>query len=126
MLIRMIQISLVSIIACSILPIDARTSNIQINSNQSQLIREAEEDQYNIRRVEFLGNAHIRDYILRRRVLLREGDLFTRKNLVQSIRNLSGLKIIKPVRLKDVELRLDKTEKIVDMTLLVRERRRAR
>ena len=125
MLARTVQISLVIIISCSILAIEARTSHIQINSNQSQLIREAEEDQYNVRRVEFLGNAHIRDAILRQRVLLKEDDLFTKNNLVQSLRNLSRLKIIKPVRLKDVELHLDKAEKAVDIGIRVRERRKA-
>src|SRR2546422_2642378 len=66
---------------------------------QSQLISEAEANEYAIRRVEFLGNATTRHNVLARRVFLVEGDIFTRKVLERSIRSLSKLKIIKPVQL---------------------------
>src|SRR5262245_28488473 len=91
-------------------------------AERDSLIREAAENQYEVRRVEFVGNDHIRDYVLRRRILLAEGDIFTLENLVKSLERMSRLnKIIHPVKLDDVIIRLDKTEKIIDMTICFQE-----
>jgi hypothetical protein len=96
-------------------------------TEQTALIREAETNQYTVRRVEFIGNRYTRDAVLRRRinVLLQEGELFTREKLIISLRNVSRLKVIYPVRLSDVEIRLDKSGKMIDVTICFRERRRA-
>ena len=62
--------------------------------------------------------------MLRRRITLQEGDVFTRQNLVRSLKNVSKLKrIIYPVKLSDVILSLDRPEKIVDLSICFRERR---
>lgn len=95
-------------------------------SEQDEIIREAERDQYVTRRVEFLGNAHTRDYTLRRKVAigLQEGELFTRWNVIRSLRNVSKLKkIIYPVSIKDVVLRIDRTNKLIDVNICFREKR---
>ena len=59
--------------------------------------------------------------------MLEEGDVFTRENLVQSLESVSKLKrIIYPVKLSDVIVRLDRAEKIIDMTICLKERRHHR
>jgi len=94
---------------------------------QEPLIREAVENQYWVRRVEFLGNEYTRDNVLRRRITLQEGDVFTRENLVNSLESVNKLKrIIYPVKLSDVIIRLNAPEKIVDMTICFKEKRKVR
>jgi len=89
----------------------------------SQLMDEAIQTKYTFRRVEFFtGNQHIRDNTLRRRFLQREGDLFSRKVLEESLKNLSKLRMIYPVTLNDVEVRLDRENKLMDFTIYFRER----
>lgn len=82
----------------------------------------AERKRYTLRRVEFYGNVKIPDPVLRRRILLNEGDVFNRKNLVRSIERLNRLKTLKLVRLSDVVIRLDKQEKEVDIVICFKER----
>jgi hypothetical protein len=91
-------------------------------AQQRSFMRIAERSRYQVRRLEFHGNVRTGDYRLRRSVLLNEGDLFTRKNLIRSLQRLSALKIIKPVRLSDVEIRLDNEYKLVDMVFCFHER----
>jgi hypothetical protein len=98
----------------------------QSSTEHESLLREAIENRYTVRRVEFTGNEFTRDNILRRRIFLQEGDVFTRRNLLRSIANVSKLKIIYPVRLYDVFVRLDRTDKLIDLTIRFRERRTRR
>src|SRR5260370_41530600 len=71
----------------------------------------------------FTGNEFTLDNILRRRIFLKEGDVFTRPNLLRSIANVSKLRIVYPVRLNDVFVRLDRTDKLIDLTIRCRSRR---
>ena len=99
----------------------------QSEAEQEPLLREAIANQYWVRRVEFSGNDYTRDNVLRRRIMLEEGDVFTRENLVKSLESVSKLKkIIYPVKLRDVIVRLDRSEKIIDMTICFKERPRQR
>ena len=95
-------------------------------NEQAALIREAEAKKYTTRRVEFLGNRYTRDNVLRREFVkgLNEGDLFTRRALLRSLRSVNRLKVIYPVRPRDVVVRLERDEKTVDMLICFRERRR--
>jgi hypothetical protein len=93
-------------------------------SYYSQLMDEAQRNEYTMRRVEFVGNEHIRDYVLRKHFVQGEGDLFSRQLLDQSLRNLGSLRLVYPVTLDDVEPRLDREEKLIDLTIYFRERRR--
>lgn len=92
----------------------------------SQLISEAESSNYTVRRVEFVGNKHIRDNVLRRQFVQGEGDVFSRRLLNQSLKNFSGLGLVYPVSLNDIEVQLDRETKLMDMTVYFRERRRRR
>src|SRR6266852_2943624 len=95
----------------------------QSSTERESLLREAIENRYTVRRVEFTGNEFTRDNILRRRIFLQEGDRFTRRNLLRSIVNVSKLKIIYPVTINDVLVRLDRGDKLIDLTIRFRERR---
>ena|SRR5688500_16112348 len=97
----------------------------QSASEREGLIRDAESNEYHVRRVEFLGNKHTRDQVLRERIpLLQEGELISRPSLIKSLESVSKLKIIYPVRMSDVEIKLDSNEKVVDMLICFREKPR--
>jgi outer membrane protein assembly factor BamA len=91
------------------------------------LIEKAEQNQYRVSHIYFSGNTEIRDRVLHRKIKkrLNEGDIFTRQNLYQGLINLSELKVIYAVRLKDVKVSLDEENKMIDLTITVREKRRS-
>jgi surface antigen-like variable number repeat protein len=90
----------------------------------SQLLADAESPEYSVRRVEFVGLKHLRDGIVRKGFVQQEGDVFSRKLLEQSLKNFNSLGSLYPVTLDDVEARLDREEKLIDLTIYFRERRR--
>ena len=90
----------------------------------SQLMNDAETAGYTMRRVEFIGNEHIRDNVLRKHFVQQEGDIFSRKLLEQSLKNLNSLGSLYAVTGNNVEARLDREEKLIDLTIYFRERRR--
>jgi outer membrane protein assembly factor BamA len=67
---------------------------------------------------------HVRDNVLRKHFVQQEGDIFSRKLLDESLKNLGSVKEIYPVTLADVMARLDREEKLIDLTIAFRERRR--
>ncbi len=94
----------------------------QTTAEQTPLLREAIDQRYTLRRVEFIGNETIRDHDLRRRVVLREGDLFSQRNLDKTLVSLNRLTKLYPLTMRNVIVRLDRTEKLVDLTFCIRER----
>jgi hypothetical protein len=54
----------------------------------------------------------------------QEGDGFSRKLPIQSLKNFSRLRMIYLVTFNDVEVRLDREDKLMDFTVFFRERRR--
>jgi hypothetical protein len=86
----------------------------------------AEETEYCVRRVEFVGNDYVRDNVVRREFTQQEGDVFSRKALETSLRNFNRLGLFYPVTLNDVEVRLDSDDGLIDITIYFRERPRAR
>ena len=94
----------------------------QTTAEQTPSLREAIDQRYTLRRVEFIGNETIRDHDLRRRVVLREGDLFSQRNLANTLVSLNRLRKLYPFTMRDVIVRLDRTEKLIDMTFCIRER----
>lgn len=92
---------------------------------QAAIISEAEANQYSIRRLEFLGNESISDWVLRRRMwALQEGEKFRKSNVVRSLKSVSRLKTLHPVRFSDVMLRLEESDKLVDMVICFKEKKR--
>lgn len=98
----------------------------QADTERSRLIDEAEKNHFTLRRLELIGNQHIRDATLRRRVLCQEGDVFNRRTLEKSLRSLSRLKIIYPVTVRDIDVHLDRDNKLIDLAFFFRERPRVR
>lgn len=97
----------------------------QSAADRNNLINEAQRDKFTVRRLEFLGNMHTRDTVLRRRMtLLNEGEIFTREKLLMSLRRVSTVKQIYPVGIKNVEVRLERSDRIVDMMICFKERPR--
>ena len=100
----------------------------QPSAERDDLMNEAQRNQFTVRRVEFLGLTYTRDTLVRGRMgpVMNEGDLFTRQRLLRSLRRVNTLKRIYPVRLRHVEVRLDRPERLIDMTICFTERRRHR
>ena len=92
-------------------------------ADQAAIIREAETNHFTIRRIEFVGNAHTSDGVLRKRMsALQEGGKFSKRNLNRSLTDVSRLKVIYPVQLRDVVLRLERFERLVDVVVCFKER----
>ena len=96
----------------------------QSAAEQTNLIDEAQRNRFTVRRVEFLGLTYTRDALVRGRMraIMNEGDLFTRERLLSSLRQMSTLKRIYPVRLKDVEFRIARADQLVDLAICFTER----
>lgn len=93
---------------------------------QSQLMAEAEQNEYAVRRVELIGNARTRDNVIRRRLLQNEGDIFQRKLLEQSLSNVSKLRNFDRVSIQDVDVQLNREDKTVDFLIHLTERTSSR
>lgn len=89
-----------------------------------RLIQEAESNQYRVRRIEMVGNISTRHRVFVKKMAFVEGDIFTGQLLEKSIKNLSKLKVIYPIGLENVEIRLDSKMKDVDLVFCVEERRK--
>jgi hypothetical protein len=93
-------------------------------AEQETLIREAEKSRFTLRRLELMGNVATPDEVLHRRIASRmaEGNLFSRRNLITSLKNVSSLKTIYPITMKDVVVRLDSVEKTFNLQICFKER----
>lgn len=92
-------------------------------NERNPILEKAEKERYSTRRLEFIGNVTTRDSVLRRRVLLQEGEFFRRSILLKSLRNVSVLKAIYPVTMNSVTAKLNESEKTIDFQICFRERR---
>ena len=96
----------------------------QSTSEQNSLIARAEREKFTVRRLEFLGLTNTPDQVVRRRMTVNEGDIFSRKKFIKSLQNVNKLKrTIYPVGMKDVVFELRESQ-VVDMLICFRERRR--
>ncbi len=98
----------------------------QPEAQRVSLIREAEQRRYMIRWVMFARNEHTNDSVLRRRLVnLNEGDVFTRDKLVKSLERMSKLKrSIHPIEMNDVTVAVDRSKKLIDIDICLKEKRR--
>ena len=89
-------------------------------------MRRAEKEKFTLRRVEFPGLTYTPDKKVRRRMAnFNEGDIFSRRKLIQSLSSMSELRTeIYPVRLSDVRIKLNDPELTVDMMICFRSKRR--
>ncbi|HEY0050759.1 MAG TPA: outer membrane protein assembly factor BamA [Pyrinomonadaceae bacterium] len=81
--------------------------------------------QFRLRRLEFAGNTFTRDRVLRREVLINEGDIYNQLALETSIIRLNQTQYFDPLdKDKDVEIRTDEETGDVDLIVNVKEKGR--
>jgi outer membrane protein insertion porin family len=89
------------------------------------LVTIEEGKQFQLRRLEFIGNTFTRDNVLRREVLLNEGDIYNQSNWEYSVIKLNQLGYFDPIdKDKDADFRTNEEEAQVDINLKVTERGR--
>ena len=81
--------------------------------------------QFTLRRLEFAGNTFTRDQVLRREVLVNEGDIYNQLYLETSVIRLNQTQYFDPIdKDKDVETRTDPENGTVDLLVKVKEKGR--
>jgi len=81
--------------------------------------------QFTLRRLEFIGNTFTRDNVMRREVLINEGDIYNDNYWEYSVVKLNQLGYFNPIdKDKDVDRRTNDEEATVDLNLKVSERGR--
>ncbi len=81
-----------------------------------------EQKQFYVRRIEFSGNTTTRDKVIRREVLLDEGDLFNNRAWEVSILRLNQLDYFEQIKPEHAELKRNIKEGTVDINLKVKEK----
>jgi outer membrane protein insertion porin family len=81
--------------------------------------------QFTLRRLEFVGNTFTRDNVLRREVLINEGDIYNQTAWEYSVIKLNQSGYFEPIdKDKDADFRTNEEEATVDINLKVTERGR--
>jgi outer membrane protein insertion porin family len=80
--------------------------------------------QYSLRRLEFIGNSFTRDNVLRREVLLNEGERYNQQLWDLSLLRLNQLGYFEQVKEEDATINTNDREGQVDITLKVQEKGR--
>ncbi|HYJ47451.1 MAG TPA: outer membrane protein assembly factor BamA, partial [Pyrinomonadaceae bacterium] len=85
----------------------------------------SEGKQFQLRRLEFLGNTFTRDNVLRREILVNEGDVYNQRAFEISVLRLNQLGFFDPIDAeRDANFRTDEEQAQVDIDLKVTERGR--
>lgn len=85
-------------------------------------IKNAEANTYRISRIEIWGNTYTRDKDFRNAMILKGGDIFTKKSLDETIANFGKMKQLKPVTIKNIKMSLDTENKDIYMIFCVEEK----
>src|SRR5215475_1188645 len=80
--------------------------------------------QFTLRRLEFIGNSNTRDVVMRREVLLNEGDAYNKRSWDYSILKLNQLGLFDEIKEKDAITRTNDRDQTVDIDLQVKEKGR--
>jgi outer membrane protein insertion porin family len=79
--------------------------------------------QFFVRRIDFQGNTTTRDKVIRREMLINEGDLYSRQLFDTSILRLNQLGYFEPLKPEDAaDIKRDTKTNTVDLTIKVKER----
>jgi outer membrane protein insertion porin family len=99
-------------------------TDVDVASKRIDLTLEFDEQkQYSVRRIEFSGNTTTRDKVIRREVLLDEGDLFNTRFWEISILRLNQLEFFEELKAeRDAEVKRNIREGTVDILLKVKEK----
>jgi outer membrane protein insertion porin family len=94
-----------------------------VNKRINLTMRFTEEKQYYVRRIDFSGNTTTRDKVIRRELLLDEGQLFNKRAWEISILRLNQLNYFERIEEdKAVEIKRNTKEGTVDLNLKLREK----
>src|SRR5262249_31173699 len=80
--------------------------------------------QFTLRRLEFIGNTVTRDHVLRREIVINEGDPYNKRYWDLSILKLNQLGLFEEIKEKDAITRTNDRDQTVDIDLQVKERGR--
>src|SRR6266540_3178119 len=80
--------------------------------------------QFTLRRLEFIGNNNTRDVVMRREVLLNEGDAYNKRYWDLSMLRLNQLGLFDEIKEKDAITRTNDRDQTVDIDLQVKEKGR--
>jgi outer membrane protein insertion porin family len=80
--------------------------------------------QFTLRRLEFIGNTNTRDVVMRREVLLNEGDAYNKQYWDLSMLKLNQLGLFDEIKEKDAITRTNDRDQTVDIDLQVKEKGR--
>ncbi len=94
---------------------------VQPKKEKLKVIKKADSEPFRVRRIEFVGNTYARDIDIRKGLEFEEGDIFTKKNLKKTLKKLSNLDYIYPVRLKDMDVKLAKNDKNIYFIFCVKD-----
>ena len=78
--------------------------------------------QFSLRRLEFIGNTNTRDVVLRREVVLNEGDPYNKRYWDISILKLNQLGLFDEIKEKDAITRTNDRDQTVDIDVQVKEK----
>jgi beta-lactamase regulating signal transducer with metallopeptidase domain len=88
--------------------------NLTINIDENR--------QFTVNRINFTGNTKIRDELIRREILIKEGQVFNAALWDQSLARLNQLGYFDDIKYEDVEIKPSETEPMLDINLKVREK----
>ena len=83
-----------------------------------------EEKQYFVHRIEFSGNTKTRDKVIRRELLLDEGNIFSSEMWDLSVLRVNQLGFFEQVKKEDYEIKQNKKDATVDVVMKVKEKGR--
>jgi outer membrane protein insertion porin family len=83
-----------------------------------------EEKQFFVHRIEFSGNTKTRDKVIRRELLVTEGEVFNTSLWDLSILRVNQLGFFEPLKKDDYDLKQNRREGTVDVTMKVKEKGR--
>lgn len=91
---------------------DATTACTQDKEEKLQLLKKAEENEFNIKRIEISGNTYTRYRIFRKHweKNFNEGDIFTQEALTKSIKGINKIKSIKTISIEDIFVSLQEND----------------
>jgi outer membrane protein insertion porin family len=81
-----------------------------------------EQKQYFVRRIEFSGNVGTRDKVIRRELLLNEGDIFNNRYWELSLLRLNQLNYFDPIKPENAEIKRNQQAGTVDILLKLKEK----
>jgi len=81
-----------------------------------------EQKQYFVRRIEFSGNVGTRDKVIRRELLLNEGDIFNNRYWELSLLRLNQLNYFDPIKPENAEIKRNQQQGTVDILLKLKEK----